>query len=322
MSKQTTATAAAPTSQDGSPVRAYLQLIRAPNVFTAVADVMMGFLITHRTLEPFGQFAILVAASCLLYMAGMVLNDVFDVDVDMRERPGRPIPSGRVPLATARLFGWGLLAGGAGVAWLASFQFGGWRTGLVGTALAACVVGYDAILKRTPIGPVAMGCCRFFNVLLGMSLAVDMTSGEATAWVGANWLVAAGIGVYIVGVTWFARREATESGRFQLVAATMVMFAGIGLLAWLPWWDGRVWVTIPRWGIFWAIIYSLIGWRCVRAIVHPSPELVQGAVKQCILSLIVLDAAIAASIHGQFWGFYVLLLVVPTMYLGRWIYST
>ena len=31
-----------------------------------------------------------------LYAAGMVLNDAFDAELDARERPERPIPSGRI----------------------------------------------------------------------------------------------------------------------------------------------------------------------------------------------------------------------------------
>jgi len=53
-----------------------MQLMRLPNVFTAVADILMGFLFTHLTLEPVGQFVLLLAASSSLYVAGIVLNDV------------------------------------------------------------------------------------------------------------------------------------------------------------------------------------------------------------------------------------------------------
>ena len=35
----------------------------------------------------------------LFYTAGMILNDVLDDDVDRRERPERPLPSGAVSRA-------------------------------------------------------------------------------------------------------------------------------------------------------------------------------------------------------------------------------
>ena len=86
-------------------MRAYLQLLRLPNVFTAMADMLLGFLFTHQTLEPWPQFVLLLGSSSLLYLAGMVLNDYFDRDQDARERPLRPIPSGRVSAANARKLG-------------------------------------------------------------------------------------------------------------------------------------------------------------------------------------------------------------------------
>ena len=90
----------------------YLRLLRISNVFTAIADVGMGFLFVHHTLQPAAVFGCLAAASALLYSAGMVLNDVWDVQQDRRERPDRPIPSGRIPLAEARRIGFGLLISG------------------------------------------------------------------------------------------------------------------------------------------------------------------------------------------------------------------
>ncbi len=68
-------------------MRAYLELVRVPNVFTAMADILLGFLFTHRGLEPFGPFVLLLAASSMLYLSGMVLNDYFDREQDARERP-------------------------------------------------------------------------------------------------------------------------------------------------------------------------------------------------------------------------------------------
>jgi hypothetical protein len=46
-----------------SPVLAYLQLFRLPNVFTAAADVMMGYLVVHGAFSPGGPLALLIAAS-------------------------------------------------------------------------------------------------------------------------------------------------------------------------------------------------------------------------------------------------------------------
>ena len=53
-----------------------------------------------------------------------------------------------------------------------------------------------------------------------------------------------------------------------------------------------------RWSLFWLVLGILVGWRCVRAIVQPYSEFVQEAVRQCLVSLIVLDAAVCAAVKA------------------------
>jgi hypothetical protein len=71
-----------------------------------------------------------------------------------------------------------------------------------------------------------------------------------------------------------------------------------------------------------SVLAVLIGWRCLGAVIEPLPERVQRAVKQCILSLVVLDAAACLAVCGTGWAILVLLLLVPTTVFGRWMYST
>lgn len=305
--------------------RALVQLLRLPNVFTAVADVAMGFLMTHVDVQPWPQLATLVTASCCLYLAGMVLNDFFDRQIDAVERPCRPVPSGRVSIGFARRLGFGLLAAGMGAGVLASVLAHEWRSALVAAALAGAVVLYDGWLKRTPLGPLGMGACRLLNVLLGMSAADG-------PWQPMHGIVATGVGVYIAGVTWFARKEAGESRRATLAAALVVILSGIGLLAWYPRWATAElpevsWPAFAlragdRWSIFWIVMALLIGWRAARAIVDPLPGNVQAAVKHCLISLILLDAAVCLGVRGPFYGCAMVALVFPMMLLGRWSYST
>ena len=78
-----------------------------------------------------------------------------------------------------------------------------------------------------------MGACRMLNVLLGMS-AVDVPLHAE------HWLVAGGIGVYVAGVTWFARREVgRKQPRSNWRSATLVMILGIAMLAWFPSWSDQ-----------------------------------------------------------------------------------
>lgn len=304
-------------------LRAYLELFRLPNVFTAIADVLMGFLLLHASFEPWAPLALLVIASGLLYMAGMVLNDVFDLEIDARDRPGRPLPSGRIDPGFAKLLGCELMLVGVAAGWLAAWLVGCWAPGIVATALAAAVWLYDAWLKRTPLGPLGMGSCRFLNVLLG-------TSAAAAMWHVMHWIVAAGIGLYIVGVTWFARTEARRSARPQLAAALGVILAGLALLTSFPWWADEtlaqlsmpVYAQQAPWLWLMVALAAIIAIRCALAVIDPQPLRVQTAVKQCILSLIMLDAAVCLAVRGPTYALVILLLLVPATFLGRWIYST
>jgi 4-hydroxybenzoate polyprenyltransferase len=305
--------------QKSNGLLAYLQLFRLPNVFTAAADVMAGYLVAHRAFEPVQPLYLLIAASCLLYVAGMVLNDVFDIEQDRRERPHRPIPSGRVHPAFAANLGRAFLAAGVVLGWGATYLARDLRCGSIATALAAAVYLYDRVLKRTALGPIGMGACRFLNVLLGMSTA-------AIAWQAPHYAFAAGIGIFITGVTWFARTEAVESSRGQLAAATALMLAGFVPLYLMPRMatSDVVWlnpIEPERWAIFWCLIAVVTGWRCVRAAANPQPAYVQTAVKHAILSLIVLDAA-ASFPAGGITTLYILMLVFPMVILGQFVYST
>src|SRR4051812_16199040 len=91
---------------------AYLQLIRLPNLFTAAADSLSGWLLVQGSLEHPSRWGFLLLASMVLYAAGTALNDVLDLDVDRLERPGRPLPSMRASARIATLFAaTGLIAG-------------------------------------------------------------------------------------------------------------------------------------------------------------------------------------------------------------------
>jgi 4-hydroxybenzoate polyprenyltransferase len=306
---------------------AWLQLLRLPNVFTAMADVAMGYLITPADLESTQNFALLVVASSLLYLSGMVLNGVFDAEIDADEWPERPIPSGRVSLTAAAGVGWTLLAGGIAVAWFVSFSVNDWRAGVVATLLAACIILYNIGLKRTRIGPLVMGECRLLNVFLGMSLMIF-------PWEKPEILIATAIGVYITGVTMFARTDAHISSRNRLTAGMIVLLAGMGMLAAVPWLTGyrpqlAVWPV--GWYFLWASIAVIIGRRCVIAVVEPSPARVQAAVRNCVHSIIVLDAAVCVGysvwhpVSGYLvpvWALAILALLIPTMLLTLWLNST
>lgn len=318
-----------------SQLLAYLRLFRLPNVFTAIADVTMGFLFVRGTLENWPVLLCLLSGSALLYTSGMVLNDVYDLEQDRRERPDRPLPAGQISAGWATWLGFELLVTGMLLALVAGLLYGEpyiaarWRSGVVAAALALCIVLYDAVLKRTVAGPLVMGACRLLNVLLGMSAAQFATGPAWTLRFDlCELFVAGGIGTYIVGVTWFARSEAIDSRRPNLLLGIAWMLAGFVLLALYPHVGAGDQRMLLKPALLWPMLLLLIGFtvirRCVIAVSQPVPVRVQSAVKGCILTLIMLDAAVclAARPTEPYWAIALVSLLAPTLLLGRWIYST
>jgi 4-hydroxybenzoate polyprenyltransferase len=302
-------------SEERNAFQGFLQLMRLPNIFTAMADVAMGFLFVKVDADAsdWRVLGLLLGASVALYVGGVVMNDVVDRELDSVERPNRPLPSGSVTVKAACIFCGVLLFAGTAFGWAASFATGSFRPGMVASLLLLCILLYNGLLKTTPLGPVAMGCCRLLNVLLGMSVA--------GAFAAENWLVAGGVGLYIAGVTWFARTEAERSSRFFLAAAATIMMAGIALVAWVPRWSDRILPLLqndPRgWYLLMSVMAAMILWRCLVAIADPTPTRVQRAVSHAVLSLIMIDASACYAIRGPYLAAAILLLMLPAMFISR-----
>jgi 4-hydroxybenzoate polyprenyltransferase len=298
---------------------AYAQLVRLPNAFTAMADICLGALAVGALGEQRLAFVCLLIASVSLYSAGMVWNDYFDRQQDARERPFRPIPSGRVAPRTAAVLGTVLMLLGVIFAALADViaQADRWRClGLSGW-LTLAILLYDSWLKRTPLGPVAMGSCRYLNVLLGLSAA----GLPIPPW---GYLLALVVGTYIAGVTWFARTEAQMSNVNVLIAAALLMFTGLVFAMGVPAFaqsQSGDFQTSPLFPYLVAAFAAYLGIALVRAINRPLPQLVQAAVKRSVLGLVLLDAILATALIGVA-GLAIAALLVPARWLGRWVYST
>lgn len=296
----------------GVRVKPYAQLVRLPNVFTAFADIGLGALVAGALPERWLPVILLLLASGCLYLAGMVWNDFFDYEQDCRERPFRPLPSGQVTRKTAALLGCALLAAGVALAGAV-----GASPLLLAGLLVGCILLYDAWLKRTPLGPLAMGACRFLNVLLGLTAAPSGIGG-----LGVH--LALVVGLYIVGVTWFARTEARRSKQSSLTGAAFVMLTALVLALPLPAWLGTETTSSTGLLLFPYLLVGfgfLIGIPLYWAIREPMPERVQAAVKRAVLGLVVLDAILATALAGLT-GLLLLLLLLPALVLGRCLYST
>jgi 4-hydroxybenzoate polyprenyltransferase len=279
-------------------VRPLVELVRPANVATALADVLAGYGVAG--LGDHGALPWLLVATSALYAGGIVLNDVFDRDLDRVERPERPIPSGRVSTATAAWLGGGLLLTGILAASAAN------RTaGLIAVATAATILLYDAWGKRQGLlGPVNMGLCRGFNLLLGVAA---VPAALLVAWPLAFLPI-----TYIAAVTALSRGEVhggrREVAAFALISLSLVLIAA-GLLAiGRASWAGVAWVLILGWRVLPAF------WTAYRT---PGAGPIRHAIKTGVLSLALLDAAVGAAYAGALYSLVILVTAIAAGRLAR-----
>ena len=97
-----------------SRLRPWLELARISNLPTVFTNVSVGTAVgvahAHDGFFRWNMFGWTCLSVSLLYIAGMILNDAVDAKIDARERPDRPIPSGRVSRRAA------FIAAGIGLA--------------------------------------------------------------------------------------------------------------------------------------------------------------------------------------------------------------
>jgi len=300
-------------------IKPYLQLIRLPNVFTAAADSLAGWILVTGNLEQPERWVPLVGASMATYAAGIALNDVFDYETDLKERPARPLPSGRVSRRFATILGTVMILLGPA---LAAFS-GSAVSFAVALALGGCVLGYDLGLKRTLLGPEIMGACRGLNLLLGMSQAPALGGP-------GGWLVAVSLTLFVAGITWISRSE-TETGVSRGLYLGLILenlgLLGLVVAALQP----RLFPntstvgprSLPLEGL---LVLLLVAWVVnlagSRALREPIPARLQRAVKTGVLSLVWLNVGMVMAVRSPSLGLLVALTWIPAFLLGKWLYST
>jgi hypothetical protein len=208
--------------------RTLLELGRVSNLPTVASNVLAAAALTGAPLAPV-PVAVTLLSGMLFYVGGMVLNDAFDADIDARERPERPIPSGRATRGAVFALGFTLIGGGLallGALVLLGRAVGGIRLLVAGAATAVAVIAYDRFHKGVAWSPVVMGLCRAGLYAMG-AFAVSASPSDA---VGAAALL---LLIYVVGLTHIARFE-TKSSIGRLWPAAFLFFPLVAALATRP----------------------------------------------------------------------------------------
>lgn len=288
---------------------AVARLVRVPNLFTAPPDVILGAALVAglgRAVSPRSVGGVAVA-SVLLYAAGTTLNDYFDAAEDARHRPERPIPSGAVSRTQALALGLSLLVGGVAAAALV----GGPATGAASAVVALLVVGYDAGLKGSLSGYLAMGGARGTNVLLGTTVAASPGALPT-----ATLLVPVVVALYIAAVTFMAEGETEAGGRAAVgvggVGAGLAVAGVAGTLALRS--AGGVDAIASL--AFLLLFLAWVGRPLSAAFSDPVPPTIGPAVGACVLGLVLLNAAFAGAVSAA-WAVAAAACFPPAFALSR-----
>lgn len=312
------------TAADSSSL-AWARLLRLPNVFTAQADVFVGLIATGAIAQKPLTATAIIFSSSLLYMGGIVLNDVVDLEEDRRDRPDRPLPSGAVSYSRAVAAAFGLLVGGVLLGMIAAFDAQRNAPLLCAIVLVALILTYNLGGKRTSFGPILLGLCRFANVLYGWTPTIALGSTViALRPLELPLITAAIMGTYVFVLSALARRETVG------MRATIARLWSVGLL--LPF--GLLLVLgarrlngAPDWfaliGVALAAFLTIACVNVMRRIwVAATADGIGKAVGGLLSLIVLLDATMIALLGYELVSLPVLALYAPLLSLRRTLYMT
>lgn len=202
-------------------LRPWFRLFRLPNLLTAPGDPLAGFLLATAGKMEQSQLIPLfsaMGASLFLYLFGLVVNDIIDVEVDRAERPDRPLPAGEITVPQARMAAIAAALSGMNIA-----LYPGTPVLIIAALLAATILLYNAKLKNTPVfGALSMGVCRGLSLLIGVAAAQPAWFTQWPTPVVLPAVIAAiGLMLYVASFTALARHEAEQE-------------KPVGFLQWVP----------------------------------------------------------------------------------------
>ncbi len=204
---------------------AWGRLLRLPNLFTAPWDPVCGFLIAGGASDPEKIGYLAVAALCA-YAFGLVTNDIADLKTDTAERPARPLPSGEISMKEASIAAVVLCIVALE---LTSFAGHGACFGMMLLLVVILLYNYCG-RKSALLSSALMGLCRVFSFGIGVA-AVYPEIPPLNMTLCA--LYAAGMFLFILGITLVARRETetlkSRPGRTLIPAGALLMavFGGV-----------------------------------------------------------------------------------------------
>jgi len=269
-----------------SNLKSWLVLTRCSNLPTVWSNVISGWLIgmaavirTPTVIVPSALnstlFTLLLGIS-LLYVAGMILNDVFDYEWDCKNRPERPLPSGYISRSKAKWVGIIILLLG-----LALSAFSAGRFFKLTFLLTIFILWYDIAHKGNPLAPVIMGACRALLPMIGFIVA---TIDGIYAQPNIVHVYAVVLGIYTYALTWVAKYELTPTKNSYWIERLLFLIP-LPLI---------VYYNYTYWSLGALIFYVL--WIIFSNRRHPTPSGISARVADRIAAFSLLDFIVSGAV--------------------------
>jgi len=289
----------------------YLQLARLPNAFTSPTNVVAGYLaVTPISELNYVNLGILMASSMLFYVSGVIFNDYFDIEIDRKERPSRPLPSGAISKKTTIQIAIVLMASAITLAFFVS-----WSSFVIALFLASMIIGYDYRLKNNKIfSPITMGGTRFLNVIMGASPALLSFQSNLSE----LGFVASSVFAYVVVITLFSKKELSGiKSRIHTIILFSVIYAIIASIT-----IATFLGFFKTWSLVILIPYTVIMSVIFKQALSGDASSIQRVIKNMVISIIILDGVFVSGVAGLSYGLPTLLFLLPSILLSRKFYVT
>jgi len=285
--------------------RQLARLVRIPNSFTVVANVLAAYIVGASATVDISALVTLVSISLCFYHAGIVHNDCVDIDEDIRTQPQRPLACGAIPLSFAWMLACYLFIFGL----LLTLSFDK-QTIFVAITLVVCILAYNFSSRIGMLGCVMMGFCRGLNWLMVLAAVGAAKEHAQFAYI---------TGTYVVALTLLSRDANYAQKRWLLVLCIAALLSGSAIFLWfLP-------VDTKSYGIKVAIFLTGLTFVFCRISFlyrHYTVKNIRATVALLILGMIPLDACLVFIAGYPFWSVLVLLLLIPGKLLTKKLYLT
>ena len=280
----------------------YLQLVRFPGIFTAFSNVLVGYFFSlHVNPESF-SLPYLLVTSGMLFSAGMIFNDFFDIDIDKKERPDRPLPSKKISKQNALFLGIILIV----IANIFSL-FVGYYALILSISMTIIILLYNYKLKfHSFFGIFSLSGIRFSNILLGFSILPFSIE---------TFQYAFPVAIFVCGISILAKDEANSIKSFSVKINKIFNIITISYVFILII-NNFQFVSLMFLSLFSILSLNLFYKN------YSQKSNIQKYITFQLLSIILLDATLVSIISSYYFAILISLLLIPSYVIIRKLYLT